>query len=1041
MVKASKQEKFPWNVVGDERRIAALRAFAVMGTEPEKSFDRIARVASQALDTPIALVTLLDDTQQWVKACVGMDIREMPVEHAFCAYNLQGGDVMKVPDARNDPRFKDHPLVTGPPHIRFYAGAPLMVEDGHTLGSLCVIDRKPRTLSNEEQQTLLDLAEMVVEELLLRRKKLEQEVVLESISDAFYALDNDWQFTYVNREAERVLRRSRKELLGQNVWEAFPEVRDTILDSAYHEAVDEGKRTQFEYYYTPLETWFDVTAYPHRGGLSVYFRDVTERRALDETRRMLAKSVEVSREAVLITEGKPLEEPGPRIMYVNPAFEKMSGYSAEELYGKTPRMLQGTKTDRQVMDSLREALERGDTWSGETFNYRKDGTPYILQWNVAPVHDREGDILYWTSVQRDVTEEREAEAVLKRQRNLLAQTQRLAGGWEFNLETEEIHWTEEVYRIHEVEPGTDIDLEDGINFYAREAQPLIRSAVERCIETGEPYDLELPFVSAKGSRKWVRAVGAVAEERDGKVTKLAGAFQDITERYQAQLALKEQEERLRGIANSVPGVIFQFFTRPDGTRGTRYVSERARDVLGLSPDAPDLLDQFEECIPQAYRAEYHASVERIVRNEEPWELEFPFDRPDGERISLHGESMPIHTDDEIIFNGVILNVTQRRREEQRRKEADERMQLALKETDCILFLGDLATGQITTFGNFEDIFGAAPDDIASLEVFAERAVHPEDAARMKEFVQGMTDGNLEDRVIDYRTHPLRGEVRWIRGEVHRVDEEDGKPRRAIGLARDITRQKKHEQDLIEARREAEEMNRLKSAFLANMSHEIRTPLTSIIGFAELLEDLEMDEVAQEFADSIRRSGHRLLETLTSVLDFSQLEAGAMRLHPVEIDLGDFTSDLVDGLRISAHERGVKLATKLPEEAVDATIDRGAYQRIVNNLVSNAIKFTEAGGQVTVSVAANEERVRLSVEDMSVGMNPEFLPYLFDAFQQESAGLGREFEGSGLGLAITHRLVELMGGEIDVISEKGKGTTFVVDLPREVQPEQDLPAAA
>ncbi|NBB85019.1 MAG: PAS domain S-box protein [Bacteroidetes bacterium] len=1024
----------PASLLNAPQRLAALRRYGIMDTPAEEAFDRLTRLAARVLDVPIALITLLDDERQWFKSCVGLDRDETPRSQAFCAYNVTPGDVMVVEDATQDPRFKDNPLVTGPPHIRFYAGAPLFTPDGHTLGSLCVIAPEPRTLAPDDAETLKELAAMVVDELELRLVQQQRTDILESISDAFYALDTDWRFTYVNQEAERMLERSREELLGRNVWEVFPEAVESVIYNTFHLARETHERQQLEVFYPPLNAWFDATAYPHAGGLSVYFRDITDERAATQERRILAKAVEVSQEAVLITEATPLNRPGPRITYVNPAFEAMTGYTADEIIGDTPRVLQGPETERHVLDSFREALEAENAWSGETINYRSDGSPYRVQWNVAPLYDEDGVLAHWVSVQRDVTDERAREQRLREQRTLLEQTQRLAGGWQLDMETKDITWSSEVYRIHEVEEGTDLVLDGGLSFYTAEARPIISAAVEHCIETGTPWDLELPLCTAKGNERWVRVVGAVTEWADGEAVQLAGAFQDITERYEAQLALHEREQRIRGIADSVPGVLFQFFAQPDGVMGTRFVSARANEVLGLPPE--DFFAEVVARIPGPYQAPFWTSVKEAVQNNTMWELEFPFDRPDGARIWLRGASSPVQHETERVFNGVLLDITERKEREREQQRAYDRMQLALKETHSVIFEVDLDTKEVAREGDFANVFYQPPEHVPTWEDFIERAVHPDDRPHMRAFFEAITAGILEDPVVDYRTNPVLGPVRWLRGEIHRLDPVDSDARQAIGIVRDVTQQKAYEQGLIEARREAEEMNRLKSAFLTNMSHEIRTPLTGIIGYAELLAEMDLDLDASEFAEAINHSGQRLLETLTSLLDLSQLEAGSLRLFPQTVPLATRVAEVAHSFHAEARRKDVALQLDLPADGLTVQTDPGAVERILNNLIGNAIKFTPAGGSVTLRMRPQADGARMEVADTGVGIDPAFLPNVFTPFKQESAGLGREFEGNGLGLAITKQLVDLLGGTITVDSTKGEGTTFTVILP----PLQNAPPA-
>ena len=242
-----------------------------------------------------------------------------------------------------------------------------------------------------------------------------------------------------------------------------------------------------------------------------------------------------------------------------------------------------------------------------------------------------------------------------------------------------------------------------------------------------------------------------------------------------------------------------------------------------------------------------------------------------------------------------------------------------------------------------------------------------------------------------------------------------------------------QQELKAAREEAKTASRLKSALLANMSHEVRTPLTSILGFAELIADADPDN-PDALAQSIRRSGRRLLDTLDSVLQVSRLESGAVDLEPEPLNLDEVVADRVDALTPIARQDDVQLEVHQNAAPVEVQVDVDATERIVDELVRNAIEFSEAGDQARVWVQDDDpEHVTVTVEDTGVGMKEERLDELLRPFEQASVGRDRTHEGTGLGLTVVYHLVQLLDGTIEVESEKGEGTRITVTLPRRESP--------
>lgn len=232
---------------------------------------------------------------------------------------------------------------------------------------------------------------------------------LESISDGFFTVDRDWRFTYVNNQAEKLLRRSRADVLGQLMRDVLPVVEGTSFEQNITRAVREKHAVHFEDFYPPLGLWLDLSVSPSKSGFAVYFRDVTSQRTAKEHLRLLQTAVSHLNDIVLITEAEPIDEPGQRIVFVNEAFERLTGYSTEEVMGRSPRFLQGPGTDRAELDRIRVALEKCEPVRAELLNYTKTGEAYWLELDIVPIADERGCITHFVAVERDITERKRAE--------------------------------------------------------------------------------------------------------------------------------------------------------------------------------------------------------------------------------------------------------------------------------------------------------------------------------------------------------------------------------------------------------------------------------------------------------------------------------------------------------------------------------------------------------------------------------------------------------------------------------------------------------
>ena len=255
----------------------------------------------------------------------------------------------------------------------------------------------------------------------------------------------------------------------------------------------------------------------------------------------------------------------------------------------------------------------------------------------------------------------------------------------------------------------------------------------------------------------------------------------------------------------------------------------------------------------------------------------------------------------------------------------------------------------------------------------------------------------------------------------------------LAVSRNVTERKRMEAELKQAILVAEAANRAKGEFLATMSHELRTPLTLILApLDSLLRKSVGDFVSAPRADleRMQRNTMRLKEMVDDVLDYSKTESGRMGLDLEAVDIEEATHRLIDDIRPAAAARGIELTLADASEGFRlVAIDRNKFEKIVLNLVSNAIKFTPSGGKVDVTVERKREELTLRVADTGIGIAPEKIPLLFQRFQQVDASSTRRYGGTGLGLALVKEFATLMGGDVSVESAPGSGSTFSVTLPR------------
>lgn len=259
-------------------------------------------------------------------------------------------------------------------------------------------------------------------------------------------------------------------------------------------------------------------------------------------------------------------------------------------------------------------------------------------------------------------------------------------------------------------------------------------------------------------------------------------------------------------------------------------------------------------------------------------------------------------------------------------------------------------------------------------------------------------------------------------------------------AQDITELKQKEKELIASKEKAEESNRLKSSFLANMSHELRTPMIGILGYSELLLSEAKDADTREMLQSVYDSSTRLLNTLNLILNLSRLESNKQEVNLQTVNINSLLQIIHTDFAGAARTQNLSFNCKLPRKEINAIVDLKLLTDVMNNLVNNALKFTSEGF-IELELKPYESTYKIIVRDSGIGIKKENLRIIFDEFRQASEGLGRKFQGTGLGLTISKKYIELLGGNIEVISEEGHGSEFIVELPLKIIPSDTFNEAS
>jgi PAS domain S-box-containing protein len=368
---------------------------------------------------------------------------------------------------------------------------------------------------------------------------------------------------------------------------------------------------------------------------------------------------------------------------------------------------------------------------------------------------------------------------------------------------------------------------------------------------------------------------------------------------------------------------------------------------------------------------------------------------------------------------------ERTRTEAQARRSEERLRFALEAASMGTWDWDLSTNEVQWSDNLARIHGLPEGAFDGTFASYEREIHPDDRPRVLASIQkALNEGVAHE--VEYRIMSPDGTVRWCEGK-GRVEYDDGRPARMTGVCMMVTRRKEAELARLGA---AEESSRLKDEFLATLSHELRTPLNAILGWVQMLQTGELTTPrAQQAVEVIGRNARLQAQLIEDILDVSRIITGKLDIDRVPVSVSQLLDAIVSGISPSAETAGIVLRQEVAPDLPPIEGDPKRLHQVLNNVLSNAIKFTPKGGTVSLRCAADDTAVDIEIEDSGIGIAPDFLPFVFDRFRQADCRSTRTHGGLGLGLSIARHLVEQHGGTIRAHSDGlEKGTTLSIRLP-------------
>jgi PAS domain S-box-containing protein len=470
-----------------------------------------------------------------------------------------------------------------------------------------------------------------ISDLVRYQEELKRQAdVFDQAQEAILILELDGRVRSWNKSAERIYGWSRDEVMGRSIQELFGPDSQALLDGVAHGSSHRaftmdwavknrrGEELTVEVHQTPVRS----EAGTAEAIISIHF-DVTQRRRDEEQLRLLEACFSRVNDVVLITEADPTPEIGYKVVFANPAFERVTGYSTEEILGRSLGILFGPETSQEEVDRIAGALRRWESVRSEILTYRRSGEPFWTELTISPVADESGWYTHWVSIHRDITSEKLAKQRLEEHQKLIAMASRIGrlGAWAIEIPSLEHRWSDECRAIHGADRERSYELDELIDFYVGEYRDQIRREFSHCAQSGEGFDGEYLIRKESGQEVWVRVTAEAEVNEKGEVIRVQGTMQDIDDWKRAEESIAASEGRFRALAESMPNIVWT--ATPDGV--IDYVSSFFYSYTGI-PEIGGTEEQWKNAFDSDLWEELEALWQNSVETRGDFEIDIPVKR-------------------------------------------------------------------------------------------------------------------------------------------------------------------------------------------------------------------------------------------------------------------------------------------------------------------------------------------------------------------------------------------------------------------------------